>query len=416
MIDARLRAVGMMLGAIALHTEPLYCQDTWIRTYAETGQLPTAVHETADRGFVVSIFEGGLLKVDSTGSVVWAKAWEPDNTGGWAWNTRGTYADGSIVVGSNSGQLWLGRFSSNGDVLWKRTYAHGSGTSGLDVDRFPDGGFVAVGRKTLDPVGALWVVRVDQKGEMLWERHFDNGDAAGTRVLAFRDGSTIVGGGAFLSGIRPWFLKLDPQGQVLWQRALDQGSFSVDSIALSGGGTFVAAFRCPDSVNTCVTRIDHDGTMTSVPFSVVLDQVYLGNTIRPSGDGGYVVIGSTTFGDSSDLLLVKLDSFGSIVWQRTYDVGVTDRGITVEPVRAGGYLVAGWTRTGDDVRIVLVKTDSEGHVEGGCHEGNWSAVSSDLEISLVETTAIGVSTGVVASGDHRPVSSVSPLVATVCGH
>jgi hypothetical protein len=67
--------------------------------------------------------------------------------------------------------------------------------------------------------------------------------------------------------------------------------------------------------------------------------------IRPTADGGYVAVGFTTsFGvGRSDFLVVKMDTLGQIVWQKSYGGVGDEEADLVEPLPDGGFLVVGST-------------------------------------------------------------------------
>ena len=67
----------------------------------------------------------------------------------------------------------------------------------------------------------------------------------------------------------------------------------------------------------------------------------IGNTT----DGGYVVAGNTrSFGaGSDDAWVIRLDSSGSILWQKTYGNSNGDHARSIQQTSDGGYVVAGDT-------------------------------------------------------------------------
>lgn len=64
--------------------------------------------------------------------------------------------------------------------------------------------------------------------------------------------------------------------------------------------------------------------------------------IIPANDGGYVVAGYTeSFGaGSADGWLLKLDSGGKLIWQKTFGSGGFEHAVSLIPASGGGYLVA----------------------------------------------------------------------------
>jgi len=89
------------------------------------------------------------------------------------------------------------------------------------------------------------------------------------------------------------------------------------------------------------------------------------NSVVQTSDGGFVLAGSTySFGSGgSDFWLVKTDDLGNMQWNRTYGGTGDDFGFSVAPTSDGGYAVAGGTSSfGAGVYdFWLVKTDSAGN-------------------------------------------------------
>ncbi len=102
----------------------------------------------------------------------------------------------------------------------------------------------------------------------------------------------------------------------------------------------------------------------------------LAYAITPSGDGGFVVAGSTSSnnGDVSgnqgneDLWVVKLDGSGNLVWQKSLGGSGFDHANAITPSDDGGFVVAGITdidggpsgNSAVDARIV--KLDASGNL------------------------------------------------------
>jgi hypothetical protein len=86
-----------------------------------------------------------------------------------------------------------------------------------------------------------------------------------------------------------------------------------------------------------------------------------GFSIVQTTDGGYAVAGRTlSFGAGGlDVYLVKTDSAGNIVWNKTYGGTGTDFAWSVVTTTDGGYAIAGYTdpfSTGSsDIYLVKVQ-------------------------------------------------------------
>lgn len=70
-------------------------------------------------------------------------------------------------------------------------------------------------------------------------------------------------------------------------------------------------------------------------------------SIRQTSDGGYIVLGSTfSFGAGrEDIMILKLDIYGNLVWQKTYGGTREDFGHFIQQTSDGGYIIAGTTHS-----------------------------------------------------------------------
>jgi len=127
--------------------------------------------------------------------------------------------------------------------------------------------------------------------------------------------------------------------------------------------------------------------------SEMWNQVYGGvdadfaHSVVETSDGGYAVVGCTgSFGaGGADVLLIKIDEYGTMEWNRTYGGVGGDFAYSVVEASDGGFAVAGVTDSfgagGND--FWLIKTDSLGSVEWNQTYGN---TDSSIAYSLVETS------------------------------
>ncbi len=88
-------------------------------------------------------------------------------------------------------------------------------------------------------------------------------------------------------------------------------------------------------------------------------------SIQRTSDGGYIVAGYTTSFDAGgrDVYILKLDSNGNKVWERTYGGSDWDEAYSIQRTSDGGYIVAGYTTSFDagGRDVYILKLDSNGN-------------------------------------------------------
>jgi hypothetical protein len=90
-----------------------------------------------------------------------------------------------------------------------------------------------------------------------------------------------------------------------------------------------------------------------------------GNCVQVTPDGGYIVTGSAGYGYSYSVYLLKVDSQGNELWNRTFGCDLYDEGRWVEVTSDNGYIITG--NIGDYpaniIDVWLIKTDANGNEE-----------------------------------------------------
>jgi len=182
------------------------------------------------------------------------------------------------------------------------------------------------------------------------------------KAIQTSDGGYALAGITYLSSLngtaaQPWLVKTDSLGDALWN------------------WTFRAA--------------NHEVAYCAVQTS----------------DGGYALAGTAYITDSNsfDMLLIKIDSSGNFMWNRTYG-GIYDDGArSLVQTSDGGYALAGWTYSYEagNYDFWLVKTDSEGYATWN---KTYGGIGDDQAYSIVQT-----SDGGYALAGEKQISTGFPL-------
>jgi hypothetical protein len=87
-----------------------------------------------------------------------------------------------------------------------------------------------------------------------------------------------------------------------------------------------------------------------------------GLSVQQTSDGGYIVAGTTnSFGDSTQVYLIKTNALGDTLWTKTYGGTFYDWGYSVRQTSDTGYIIAGTTFSFENsLRVYLIKTNAQG--------------------------------------------------------
>jgi hypothetical protein len=352
--------------------------------------------------------------------------------------------DGDVTVHYGTdiyADWWVVKTDANGNLEWQKNYG-GTDREKLEhAEETPDGGYIMTGwTHSIDgdisgnPVlGDAWLVKIDSSGNIEWENTMGStGTDQGYRVACTADGGYIMSGNAGanngdVSGNHGfsdyWVVKVDSTGSIQWQKCF--GGSTTDeaaSISLTANGGFILAG--PSYSNDGDVTGHHGATTTSDCWVLKADsarniiwQNSFGGTrdeeafeVKATPDGGCIVVGSSLSNDgnvtghhgaltTADAWVFKLDSLGSLQWQKSFGGTDDDEASWVSLCNDGGYIIGASTASIDgdvtsnhgDEDFWLIKIDGLGNIQWQKTIGG----SAPDECSAVEQTTDG---GFIAAG------------------
>lgn len=196
-------------------------------------------------------------------------------------------------------------YSSLAQITFEETYGSSFFEEAKAVKQIPDGGYI---------IGGTNLVKVDANGIEEWSKPYVSSYVNTTENLGYilinSSSPTIT------------FTKVDLNGDTVWQTNYSQGIWA-----------------------------NH------------------GKYIEQVDDGGYIVAGNYQDVAGSGMLLLKLDSLGNKLWQRTFSEPTSAafcHGFSAQQTNDNGYIIAGFTyidyyTEARQKDVFIVKTDSLGN-------------------------------------------------------
>ena len=256
-------------------------------------------------------------------------------------------------------------------IEWSRTYGGPEDDIGYSVQITGDGGYVIVGETDSAPDSGAYLIRTDSTGNLLWSHTYGG---SGLSVQITEDGGYIIAGAISKpdASADVYLIRTDSEGNHLWNKTYGGPDTDVGrSVRVAGDSGYVVAGITKSfgsgGWDVYLLRTDSEGRLLwNKTYGGPDDD--MGRSVQVTSDGGCIVAGSTkSYGSGkSDVYLVKTDSEGKMLWSKTFGGSKADRGNSVIIADDGGYVVAGChvilgeggAAGGSDA--YLIKTDQEG--------------------------------------------------------
>jgi hypothetical protein len=348
--------------------------ETFIKTYGgEDEDRGYFVQQTTDGGYIISgetDRDVWLIKTNSTGNIIWDKTF-----GGISGNcVQQTFDGGYIIIGTTgslgAGQydIWLIKTDINGNEEWNETFGGLYNDRGCSCQQTTDDGYIITG--VTESFGAgdedVWLIKTDSAGNEEWNKTFGGTkDDDGRYVQQTSDGGYIVIGQTWSFGFHfnaAWLIKTDSTGNLEWNRTFEYGNLGNEGNCVQqttdGGYIITGETRKYPDQQVWLIKTDSNGNKI---WEKTFYNYVAGFCVRQTIDDGYIITG-IIYDISSKVYLIKTDWRGNEEWDKKYK----GEGLCVQQTTDDGYIITG--ERDDDV--LLIKTDENGDVKSKPVIGN----------------------------------------------
>ncbi|WPO83396.1 hypothetical protein SD427_03380 [Chryseobacterium sp. JJR-5R] len=303
--------------------------------------------------------------------------------GGYALAGRTLSNDGDVSGNHGGTDFWIVKFSSHGNVEWKKTFGGSSNDSPGTIIQTADGGYAIIGTSLSNDGDVsgnhgsadIWLIKLNSSGILQWQKTFGGTkEETGSSIIQTSDGGyTLAGHTNSNNGdvtvnqgnFDFWVIKVTSTGILQWQKTFGgTGIEYLNSFIQTSDGSYIMAGNTSSNdgnvsgnhgiVDFWVVKINSTGTLQwQRAFGGTKGDV--ANSIVQTGDGGYTLAGHTESNDgnvsgnhgSVDIWVIKLNSAGTLQWQKTFGGTGSDFGQSIIQTTDGGYAVIGFTQSID---------------------------------------------------------------------
>jgi hypothetical protein len=345
-------------------------------------------------------------------AVQWQKTFGGSNND-WG-NSVQQATDGGYIIagetyssGTGSYDIYLIKTDYDGNPVWQKTFGGNNYDEGYSVQQTSDGGYIISGKTWSFGAGKsdVYLIKTDPNGNQEWQKTFGGNDNDwGNSVQQTKDGGYIITGKTRSFGVGNYdvyLVKTDPNGNTQWQKTFGGSDWDDgESVQQTTDGGYIIAgganYFVPESGDVYLIKTDPNGDSVWQKTFGGSDYDW-GEAVQQTSDGGYIITGRTKSFDAGlwDVYLIKTDSDGNLLWQKTFGGGNDDDSSSVQQTSDGGFIIAGYTdsfgaRSGN---VYLIKTDPNGNLlwqktlgGSGGERGNSVQQTSDGGYIIAGTT------------------------------
>ena len=291
--------------------------------------------------------------------------------------------DGDVSGNHGDEDYWIVRLNENGNIIWQKSLGGTKFDRANAAQQTVDGGFIVAGysRSNDGDVSGnhglydVWVVKLNEDGNLEWQKSLGGtSDDAAWIIRPVSDGGFILAGysesnDGDVTGNHGtsdfWIVKLGANGNLVWQKCFGGSDFdsAYDILQVNDGGFIVVGSSGSSDgdlsgnqgeLDYWIVKIDTigdlqwDGSLGGSDF----DEAF---SVKQTSDGGLIVAGLSFSSDGdvsennggADYWVVKLNSYGSLVWQKSLGGSDWDEGYSVQQSNDNGYVIIGCAFSND---------------------------------------------------------------------
>jgi hypothetical protein len=385
---------GLSALCISGSSSPVYAIETWASTYGSSiNDSVGFTQQTPDGGFIIlgnnttsGNYNFYVIKTDASGAIQWQKKYNYTNSFTLRYIqpiATGYVLGGDGAVPGSNGGPWIVTLDSAGNIVsvsGSRINSSTGGTVSLNYLQRSSGGYIKAGSATYqNPMPPpswfcyAWtsIDGIGSAGDMTCGAINSSFYFSARYVKQTSDNGFIVAG----SCSEPiCIFKISSSGGLQWIKEYSYGLSAspppLSAIEEASDGSYwgVGSYGSPN-YDLSVFKFSSTGTLLWLK-SYGGANGDSGKYIKPMPDGGCVVAGITySYGSGdADIWLLRLDSTGAIIWQKTYGGSSYESLQSFEATTDGGFVIGGTTSSfgagGSDIWVL--KIDANGEIAPDC--------------------------------------------------
>jgi hypothetical protein len=316
----------------------------------------------------------------------------------------GYLVSGAALVPFSSGDVFVMKVSALGDIVWTKIFSGSNDGAAYDVIETMDHGVISTGYYFNNGSTSAFLFKLDSMGNFNWMHEYGGSSAeTGYSVKQLSDSGFVLAGYTFSQAATSediYLIRTNSSGNIIWNKTFSGNAHErAYGLALTAEGGFIMTGYTKGFTaigdDVILIKTDSSGSVVwSKKFGGALDDI--GNSVQQTPDGGYVIAGSVGVSGGEDALLMRTDGSGNLLWSKKYHHLAHNNFSKVLILPGGEYVLAGSsTNTGSaGSDFLLVKTDTMGNV---LWSNTYGGNMGDLAYGLLKTNDGFIMTGTGSS-------------------
>lgn len=269
-------------------------------------------------------------------TIVWDKTWDSgfgDMVGGVALDTvnnavytTGTSRDGSDVATDNMVTI---KYDTDGNFQWAKVFDSDTTDDAFDLAVDKSGFIYVAGQSWSQPYNRIRLIKYDTNGNEIWNILHDSDREECAYAITVP--ATVISEAIYVTG-PSWgqvrTVKFSPDGNEVWTGVINGVTgYPFDLVVATNGSIYSAGFSMEATDDPLVVRFNSNGdTVWRKLYDLGAEEWSRGIAI--DADGNLYLAGTTRIDPDSlsDILVLKLDADGNLLWNKTYDSNYDDQG------------------------------------------------------------------------------------------
>ncbi len=302
--------------------------------------------------------------------------------GGYIMTGFTTSFDGDVSNNNGGSDIWVIKLDNQGNIEWQKTVGGLSHESSSDIIQTSDGGYVIVGNSQSSDSGFVdneggqdfFIVKLNSNGNQEWAQSFGGSETdIANSVVELNDGTYVLTGSTMSNdgditdttfssiSTKIWVLKLSHNGSLIWDKTIslsaNDNAYSIindgSDLLITGQSHSISNGTIPvNKPNLLAIKIDSDGNVLWIKtYGGSQSDIAFSST--KTIDGGYVLAGYSYSSDGivsenyglNDFWVVKLDNQGNLIWERNYGGDDLESANQIIQTPDLGFIITGYTKS-----------------------------------------------------------------------